>query len=268
MKEIQLRQGIALAALTLAGGIGGVAAAQEPTPPVSRAFSSPSTSTSPAPFGARASDVGMMRLGAARHYQDSASRRTFVVERRGAVWLMRFDNDPEPIVLNPVNGPGGDTFLKSDDGRLMLRMTEVGNMIAYFSNQNGVPADMYASAAASNLSLASPPAMTASLTALQKDAAQRLTRFAGHDVTVFGASEFSDNEAWAGEALSVIVKGVELAKGGSGKQIHSVRLQRSSIPSVTFNRDGELSIGVNPRDGYAGRPSSPRIAEVIGKGGQ
>jgi hypothetical protein len=256
---------LALAAAAAITGFAGAASAQQAPPGNARSFGGPSAPTST--FGGQPSDVGMMRLGASRHYQDSASRRTFEVERRGDVWLMRFDNDPETFVLHPTSGQGGDTFLRSDDGRLMLRMTEVGNMIAYFANQTGVPADMYASAAASNLSLASPPAMTASLTALQKDAAQRLSKFAGHDVTIFGASEFSDNEAWAGDALKVIVKGVESADNGSGKLVRSVSLHRSSIASVAFSREGELAIGVNPHDGYMGRQSSTAIAAAIARGG-
>jgi hypothetical protein len=265
MKEI-LSPRMAIAAVAAITGFAGSAAAQQSPGNGARSFGgAPSAPTST--FGGHASDVGMMRSGAARHYQDSASRRTFVVERHGDTFLLKFDNDPEVLALHPTIGQGGDTFLRSDDGRLMLRVTEVGSMIAYFANQNGVPADMYASAAASNLSLSSPPAMTASLTALQKDAAQRLTKFAGHEVTVFGASEFGDNEGWAADALKVIIKGVESADNGSGKLVRSVSLHRSSIASVAFNKDGELAIGVNPRDGYMGRQSSTAIAAAIAKGG-
>jgi hypothetical protein len=265
MKTTLSPQRLALAAVAAITGFAGSAAAQQAPPAGARSFGGPTAPVST--FGGQPTEVGMMRSGAARHYQDSASRRTFVVERRGDVFLLKFDNDPEIIVLRPTSGQRGDTFLKSDDGRLMLRFTELGNMISYVASQAGAPADMYASAAASNLSLASPPAMTASLTALQKDAAQRLSKFAGHDVTVFGASEFGDNEAWAGDALKVIVKGVESADNGAGKLVRSVSLHRSSIASVAFSRDGELSIGVNPRDGYLGRQSSTAIAAAIAKGG-
>jgi hypothetical protein len=265
MKSTLSTQRLALAAVAAISGMAGAASAQQSAPANAHSFGGTSTPTSP--FGGQPSEVGMMRSGAARHYQDSASRRTFVVERRGDVFLLKFDNDPEIIVLRPTSGQRGDTFLKSDDGRLMLRVTELGNMISYVASQAGAPADMYASAAASNLSLASPPAMTASLTALQKDAAQRLSRFAGHEVTVFGAGEFSDNEAWAGDALKVIVKGVESADKSAGRLVRSVSLHRSSIASVAFSRDGELLLGVNPRDGYLGRLSSTAIAAAISKGG-
>jgi hypothetical protein len=81
------------------------------------------------------------------------------------------------------------------------------------------------------------------------------------------ARDVHDPQAWAGDALKVIVKGVESADNGSGRLVRSISLHRSSIASVSFTRDGELSIGVNPRDGYLGRLSSTAIAAAIAKGG-
>jgi hypothetical protein len=88
---------------------------------------------------------------------------------------------------------------------------------------------------------------------------------AGHEVTIFGTAEFADNEQWAADALSNVELGVERANGPAGRvasKLTAVRLVRAKAPSVAF-RDGELVLGVNPDLGYAGRPSSDAISNVV-----
>jgi len=54
------------------------------------------------------------------------------------------------------------------------------------------------------------------------------------------------------------VIGVERANGLAGRiasKLEKVRLVRSKAATVSF-KDGELLLGVNPDEGYGGRPSS------------
>lgn len=189
-------------------------------------------------------------------YQDTATQRTFVLDRSGEDVLMKFEDDPEVMALQSTTAQRGDAFLRSDSGELMLRVTELGNVISYVGNKDGAPAAP--AAAASPLDA---PAMTLSLTETVEDLRERLSAMAGHDVTVFGSGAFAQDERWASDALLVTRIGVERS-GDAVRDLHSIRMVRMEEPTVTFS-DGELVLGVDPAEGYAGRPSSDAIAQAM-----
>lgn len=196
----------------------------------------------------------------ATRYTDLATDQSFVVEERGRGALMQFEGSKEVIPLQAVPAPRGDTVLKSDSGEVVLRKTEAGNMVSFIGNKNGGPADVVGRAAS-----LSAPAMPASLDELRKQSAARLSRMAGHEVTIFGTAEFADSEQWAADALSNVEAGVERANGPAGRvasKLTAVRLVLSKAPSVSF-KDGELVLGVNPAQGYNGRASSEMIANAL-----
>jgi hypothetical protein len=243
VKELRAPAGlIRLLSATLAVGIGfsATAAAQQPAPSSQQARQAPSP-------------------GATR-YTDMASDRSFVIEERGRGALMQFEGSKEVIPLQAVPAPRGDTVLKSDSGQVVLRKTEAGNMVSFIGNKDGAPADFVARVAPLNA-----PAMPASLDELRKQSAARLSRIAGHEVTIFGTAEFANNEEWAADALTNVEIGVERANGPAGRvasKLLAVRLVPAKAPSVTF-KDGELVLGVNPGQGYAGRPSSDAISTAL-----
>ncbi len=196
----------------------------------------------------------------ATRYTDMATDQSFVIEERGRGALMQYEGSKEVIPLQAVPAPRGDTVLKSDSGEVVLRKTEAGNMVSFIGNKNGVPADVVGRAPSMNA-----PAMPASLDDLRKQSAARLSRMAGHEVTIFGTAEFADQEQWAADALSNVEIGVERANGPAGRvasKLTAVRLVRSKAPSVSF-KDGELVLGVNPDLEWAGRPSSDAIANTM-----
>ncbi len=196
-------------------------------------------------------------------YEDTASQRSFVLDRSGDSALMKFDDSPEVYVLRSTTAQRGDAFLRSDAGELVLRVTELGNVISYLGDKDGAPADVAGDAAPLDA-----PSLSSSLTEQVKEAAGRLGATAGHDVTIFGAGGFTDQEGWAADALMVTVFGVEraeAARAGSVQKLRAVRLVRGKAPSVAFS-DGELVMGVNPQAGYAGRPSSEAVAAVLAAG--
>jgi hypothetical protein len=198
----------------------------------------------------------------AAKYEDAATQRSFVMQRSGDMTLMKYDDSPEVLALRANSAQRGDDFLRTDAGRVIARVTEQGNMIVYPSgNTNGVPADRIGVASPFNT-----PPMPASLTSATKDTAQRLSKIVGHEVTMFGAGEFSSQSAWAADAMMVVVRGVERAMKETpqaAKNLRAVNMKPAKTAIAAFGNDGELEIGVNPAQGYAGRPSSEAIAQAM-----
>jgi len=200
--------------------------------------------------------------GTAR-YEDSASRRSFVLEHSESGVLLKLDDSPEVLSLRATTAQRGDAFLRSDAGRLVLRVTELGNVISYLSDEEGAPADIAGAASPLNA-----PPMPPSLAEHVRSVSRRLSNLLGRDVTVFGAGAFAREEGWAADALTVTVIGVERALDarpdqGPVRELRAVRLARNVEARAVF-REGELVVEVNPQRGYAGRPSSDAIAVLLG----
>jgi hypothetical protein len=243
MKEFRVPAGLSVAFAALAATALGFA-----TP----AFAQQQPSAAFAPTGG-----GRAAAQAATRYEDATSQRSFVLEQRGKEAIVKFEDSQEVMVLQAVPAQRGDTFLQNDAGENMFRRTEQGNLISYVDNKDGAPASMAGYAAP----LSAPP-MAASLNEMRVNAATRLKLLAGHDVTIFGTAEFAKHEAWAAEALTNVVRGVERANGPAGRiatKLNAVRMTPAKSATVTF-KDGELLLGVNPAEGYLGRPSSDAIA--------
>jgi hypothetical protein len=246
MKEFRVPAGLSVAFAALASAAMGFAAPasaqQQPSAP-SAAF---------APTGS-----GRAAAQAATRYEDATSQRSFVLEQRGKEAIVKFEDSQEVMVLQAVPAQRGDTFLQNDAGENMFRRTEQGNLISYVDNKDGAPASMAGYAAP----LSAPP-MAASLNEMRVNTAAKLAKLAGHDVTIFGTAEFAKYEAWAAEALTNVVRGVERANGPAGRvatKLNAVRMTPAKSATVSF-KDGELLLGVNPAEGYLGRPSSDQIA--------
>ncbi|MDP3740609.1 MAG: DUF4908 domain-containing protein [Hyphomonadaceae bacterium] len=207
-----------------------------------------------------ASAQAQNRSSGATRYTDLGSDGSFVLEERGREALLQVEGSSEVMILEAVPGPRGDTFLKSKTGEVVIRKTEAGNMVSYISNKNGAPAD----AAGRVGSLDSPP-LPQSLNEIRVKSAARLSKLAGHDVTIFGTPEFTSDEQWAADALANVEIGVQRANGLAGKaasKLTAVRIVRAKAASVSF-KDGELVLGINPAEGYSGRVSSEAITNVL-----
>ncbi len=242
-----LRRGVVCAALACAAAAPAFVApaAAQQTPPDARAGAAPRIAAAPS---------------RSVKYEDTASRRSFVLDWVGNTALLKFDDSPEVHVLRPSTAQRGDSFLRSDSGQVVLRATELGNVISYIGNKNGAPADMVG--AASPLDT---PAMSLTLSEQRVETVKSLSRLAGREVTVFGVGAFSNHGRWAADALMVLTLGVERASKINPDVVASleaVRLEPTTNPVASY-RDGELVLGVNPEAGYAGRPSSDAIARAL-----
>jgi len=249
MKEFRVPAGLSVAFAALAAsalGFAASASAQQPPAAPSASFAQSGSGRAAAPSAQSAT-----------RYEDATSQRSFVLEQRGKEAIVKFEDSPEVMVLQAVPAQRGDTFLLDDAGKTMFRLTEQGNLVSYVDNKDGAPASLAGYAAP----LSAPP-MAASLNEMRVNAAAKLTKLAGHDVTIFGTAEFAKYEAWAAEALTNVVRGVERANGPAGRvatKLNAVRMTPAKSATVTF-RDGELLLGVNPAEGYLGRPPADAIA--------
>ncbi len=191
---------------------------------------------------------------------DAKSTKSFVLEQRGSVVLLQQEGSKEILSLMPVPGQRGDTFFMDYTGRTVLKVTKAGNVVSYLHNTDGAPADP-----AGRVPPLSAPQMTESLDAMRAKAVKELTRLAGHDVTIWGTQAFANNEAWAADALSILLLGVKTANGYAGRaaaQIEKVTLRRGKAAKVAF-RDGELVIEINPDDVWAGRVTPEDISNAL-----
>lgn len=252
MKEIHAsvrRIGALVGLGAIAGGLA-PAQAQQPAAPSAPPVSGFSNSMSTRPAA-----------NAAQKYQDAGSQRMFSFELSTNGGLLKFDDSPEVVPLRANTAQRGDSMFRSDTGELMLRQTEQGGVITYFSGNMGAPAEI--------VGMAPPfgaPVAPASLESSRKEASTRLSKLAGHDVTVFGTQEFANQAAWAADALMIARIGVEAAAKESAaavRTLRAVRIMHARGPSVTYSADGELLIGINPDVGYAGRPSSDAIVQQM-----
>ncbi|WP_125256117.1 DUF4908 domain-containing protein [Brevundimonas fluminis] len=189
--------------------------------------------------------------------------QSFVLDRSGPRTLMRFERSNEVWVLRPQPAPRGDVILRNDAGDQVLRVTPDGAMTLYTAAApQGVPVSSEGSAAR-----LLPP----TLTAVQM--ANFIIHQSGRATNAVGRLVIVDmeigrgSEAVAADALSTAVEALVRMSRSAGLRQDAGRVRRIVVtdqgrPRITFAR-GVLTIVIDPTAGYAGRPSSARIARVI-----
>ncbi len=215
----------------------------------------------PPTFATTRSQVSSLPPGAVRYDDLGSPSGGFLLEQRGAMVLLQLDGTGEVIPLVPVSGTRGETVFMDYRGRTMLKVTKAGGVVSYLHDARGMPADPRQG----YLPPLSAPAMTAALDTMRESAVSELTKLAGHDVTVWGTQSFTTREAFAADALSILVLGVRNANGHAGRaaaKIEKVTLRRGKAPRVAFD-DGELIIEVNPDDPWSGRVTPDDVSRVL-----
>jgi len=189
--------------------------------------------------------------------------QSFVLDRSGPRTLMRFERSNEVWVLRPQPAPRGDVILRNDAGDQVLRVTPDGNMTLYTASApQGVPVSAQGSAAR-----LLPPTLTA------VQLANFIIQQSGRASSAVGRLVIIDveigegGEAVAADAVATAVEAVVRMTRSAGLRQDAGRVRRIVVtdqgrPRVTFAR-GVLTIGIDPTAGYAGRPSSTRIARII-----
>lgn len=241
---------VAVIAVAIGLGIGSAAPAFAQSPDIP-----------PPTFATTRSQASLTPSGAVRYDDLGAPDGGFVLEQRGSMVLLQMDGSGEILPLVPMPGVRGETVFMDYRGRTVLKVTRAGNVVSYLYNETGAPADPHKGMQPP----LSAPAMTAALDSMRASAVSELTHLAGHDVTIWGTQAFASTEAFAADALSILVIGVRNANGHAGRAastIEKVTLRRAKAPRVELD-NGELILEVNPDDPWGGRVTPDDVTRVL-----
>jgi hypothetical protein len=195
--------------------------------------------------------------GATRYSTPDGAVR-FVFDRSGGrAALVRFEGDPEVHVLRPVMAAGGGEIYRTEDGDVMLRVTPHGSITVYTrSLRTGAPVSEEARVAPLTPEAVAFAEMQARFRSLQVQARRNV----GQTVT------FTVPAQLPAQAAGVVVDAAERAAEGLAAapmtNVRRVIITIGTTPRVTLNGD-QLLIQVAPQMGYAGRPSSTAIRNVV-----
>lgn len=197
--------------------------------------------------------------GATRYATPDGGVR-FVFDRSvGRVALVRFEGDPEVHVLRPVMAAGGGEIYRTEDGSVMLRVTPQGGITVYTrSLRTGAPASEVAQVAPLAPEELAFAEMQNRFRQLQNELRSR--RSVGRTVT------FTVPARMSAATAGVVVDAAErVAEGLSAAPLTNVRqviIRVGANPAVALNGD-VLVVQVAPQMGYAGRPSSVTVRNVV-----
>lgn len=229
------------AALTLAGTPGFAQAQQQ---------------RQPAPAPPPVQGLYANSVGATRYSTPDGIR--FVFDRSGGrAALVRFEGDPEVHVLRPAMAAGGGEIYQTEDGAVMLRVTPHGGIIIYTRTmRTGSPVSEVSRVAPLMPESVAFAEMQERFRRLQAQARRRV----GQTVTFAVPSRMS------AEAAGVVLDAAErAAEGLAAAPMTSVRhviINIGRTPALALRGD-TLLIQVNPALGYAGRPSSNTVRNVV-----
>jgi len=206
---------------------------------------------------------------------------TFVLEvAGGGPAYLKYDDSGEVWVLNPTTGPRGDTIYKNDVGQPMVRSTRLGGLTVFTQDQpSGVAAAIEGSASDLHAMISGPIAILKVLV----QASARTSQAAGHKVEFEAGCPARSKDRAGCPAEADLIPGSEgvfadaanlaaqaflrvehLGRAGHDAlaRYDRVALFNGHPPSVTVVGD-EVRIVVTPELGFAGRPSSQRISQVL-----
>ncbi|HRE45829.1 MAG TPA: DUF4908 domain-containing protein [Terricaulis sp.] len=193
-----------------------------------------------------------------RRYATPDGGVRFVFDRTGArAALLRFDGDDEVHVLLPEMGSRGDEIYRNEDGSIMLRVTAQGGVTVYTRQ-------IRTGAAASELASVAPITPQAVAAAQLNERVRllqiRAARAVGEPVQFVVPAQMS-----AAVAGLVVDAAERVAEGLTQAPLTGVRRVVISLgrqPAAAL-RGEVLYVQVAPEMGYAGRPSSNAIRNVV-----
>ena len=194
----------------------------------------------------------------ARRYQTPDGAVRFVFDRTGrSAALLRFEGDDEVHVLLPQGGARGDEIYRNEDASIMLRVTPQGGVIVYTrANRTGAPV----SEVASVVPIAPEAIVVAQLQQRVRNLQIRAARAVGSPVQFVVPAQMS-----ASVAGLVVDAAERVAEGLTQAPITNVRrvvISLGARPAAALRGD-TLLVQVAPEMGYAGRPSSNAIRNVV-----
>lgn len=186
-------------------------------------------------------------------------------QRQQGPLLFRYVRSREVFVLKRVPGPRGDMMLKNDLGAVMVRMSRVGGPVLFPErNSQGIPAWNTGPA----LPLGPQTVQLENLRPALANIAEDLVTILDHDVTI-SARGADENSAWlyldtalnTRSAISRILRNPD-RKGRILPALNAIRLISAQKQTLVL-QDAVLEIHLVTADGFAGRPSSLRLAGFL-----
>jgi hypothetical protein len=201
----------------------------------------------------------------ARFRADTGDTFVFEVADGGPAFL-KYDDSGEVWALSPTAGPRGDTIYKNDTGEAMLRTTRMGGLTVFTRERPaGIAAAIEGGAAdLHNLLVAGPIALYQVLLR----ASTRASLSAGHTVPFEALDTTTGTEPVFADAASLTAQAFLRVqhRGPAGqsalRRCAKVAFVNGRPPGVAMVGP-ELRITVTPDLGFAGRPSSQRISQVL-----
>jgi Domain of unknown function (DUF4908) len=188
----------------------------------------------------------------------------FVLDLSGRIPLMKFEDNPEVLVLYAVRGPRGDVIYRNDLGEPILRATKLGGMTVFTTRRpEGSAAALLGSAAPLHLAPLGPVLLYQRLVL----ASVRCSRSAQHLIGFDAPAADAASDAIIADAAAITTTAVAaLAAKPSGRVLLSrltrVNFAQGARPAVNV-QNGVMTITVTPAQGVAGRPSSKRILQAM-----
>ena len=208
-------------------------------------------------FGPRAAATAFLR------YQSGSGDVEFVIDRsQSGTTLLRMGNEEEIWALSSTYGSRGDEFLRNDVGELLLQISDTGSATFYGGgNRMGLAA--FAAGTGEPLLLAEEPA-TQNLQRSVESALGWFDRYAPGRVRIEAAGGLPPVLVY--DTLKRVRDAMEsLPAGWFGMRqrvVQRIRVEAAARPSIQL-KQRFLTIGVTPRRGIAGRPSSAAIRQVL-----
>ncbi|MGD9981161.1 MAG: DUF4908 domain-containing protein [Hyphomonadaceae bacterium] len=198
-----------------------------------------------------------MAAGASRYATPDGAVR-FVLDRSGGrAALVRFEGDPEVHVLRPTMGAGGDEIYQTENGDVRLRVTPHGGIIVYTRTiRTGAAASEEGRVAPLTPQEFTFAEMQVRFRAIQNQA----RRAVGAPVVFTVPAQMSP--AAAGLVTDAAERAAEGLADAPMTNVRRVVIGFGRVPAVAL-RGTTLVIQVAPQFGYAGRPSSSTIRNVV-----
>ncbi|MEO8813447.1 MAG: DUF4908 domain-containing protein [Caulobacteraceae bacterium] len=190
----------------------------------------------------------------------------FILDRSASPTLIRFEDNPEVWVLYPARGPRGDMIYRNDMGETVLRATKLGGMTVFTPRRpEGAAAGLIGPTAPLRLTPLGPVGLYQRL--LQASA--RVSRSAQHLVGFDALAANPTSDALIADAAAVTAAAmVNLASRPGGRvvvaRVSRVNFSQGANAQVAV-QSGIVTVVVAPSRGIAGRPSSARIIQMLGR---
>lgn len=231
------------AALTFAGAAAPALAQDRPDPPLPmpRLFSH---------------DAGATR------YSTPGGAIRFTFDRSGdRVALLRFDGDPEVHVLRPVMAAGGGEIYRTEDGNIMLRVNPHGSITVYTRTmRTGAPASEEGPVAALTPEAVAFAQMIDRMHQLQAQARRSVGQTVQFSFQAPAPGPIPPQVA--GLVLDAAERAAEGLAAAPMTNVHRVVITLGASPRVIVQGD-LLLVQIAPQLGYAGRPSSAAVRNVV-----